>query len=508
MTQAKPKAKRKQASVFGFTQQFKADMWDWADDEKAVCFPNGVPDTARIMKRVAERLYVYLIGDIKKANAPDRPHAKDLFKYSAIIHDKDMSFAWDTKTNSKVIVPKELHMHAVIELPSKRDLSFISTAIGIRPEQIEVPRGRYGRENMLAYLVHAKDGDKYQYSPSEVETFNTWDYMSYYISRVDTWNYRKATVVKKANSVKADWLVKEVQAGRVSKETIMLTDDYAEVYADNMRAINDAFQYYAERQGFKTLEALRNNEFEMLVYYIQGAPRMGKTFFAKKFVNDLIDTRFAKTGERWRSYETADTQPMDDYAGEEIVFMDDLRASAMTASGWLKLLDPLTTAPMSARYKNKQKATRVIVITSYLDPFTFFSYVKGVGGSNEALEQFIGRLSLIAKVLRFDGDDRVIEIDGIVQSSEAKHFVVGSNTTLLTTDEVKLLPRVEREHIKSTKFFNENIVSGDVSMALEFMIDDVMTKNDSSKKHIIGEKPRAGFHEDVKSWNEYLNDSE
>ena len=46
---------------------------------------------------------------------------------------------------------------------------------------------------------------------------------------------------------------------------------------------------------------------------------------------------------------------------------------------------------MSARYKNKQKATRVIVITSYLDPFTFFSYVKGVGGSNEALEQFIGR---------------------------------------------------------------------------------------------------------------------
>lgn len=469
-------ANRKQVSVFSFTQQLEPEFWLWSDDEKSKYCGDG----SLILENVYDRL--------KKEIDID-------FKFSGIVHDKDTSYEFDVKTQEKVIVPKVSHVHAVVELSNKRDLSKMAEVIGVQQQYIEIPRGRYGRENLLAYLIHAKDSSKYQYDPREVVTFDTWDYMSYYLEKIESWNYRKATTKKKANEVKVDWLVKEVQSGRLSKEQIMLTDDYAEVYADNMRLINDAFQFYAERQGFKTLEALRNKEFEMSVYYIQGQPRVGKTYFAKEFIRKLIDIRYAETGDRWRCYEAADEKVMDDYSGEEVVFLDDLRASSMNASAWLKLLDPLTSAPMSARYKNKQKATRVIVITSYLDPFTFFSYVKGVGGANEALEQFIGRLSMLAQVLRFD-DGRYVSVEGIVQDDKPRHFLVG-NGDEMHEDRRELANKFgfyDKDDVKSTRFFSEEIMISDFESALSFLVDDVMKKNDKSKKHVIGEKPKVGTY--------------
>ncbi|MFB5432810.1 Rep family protein, partial [Enterococcus casseliflavus] len=204
-------ANRKQVSVFSFTQQLDAEFWLWSDDEKSKFCGDG----SLVLKNVYDRL--------KKEVDVD-------FKFSGITHDKDTSYEFDVKTQEKVIVAKVSHIHAVVELSNKRDLSKMAEIIGIQQQYIEIPRGRYGRENLLAYLIHAKDSSKYQYDPREVVTFDTWDYMSYYLEKVESWNYRKATTKKKANEVKVDWLVKEVQAGRLSKEQIMLTDDYAEVY--------------------------------------------------------------------------------------------------------------------------------------------------------------------------------------------------------------------------------------------------------------------------------------
>lgn len=471
--------KRKQLSVFSFAQQLRPEFWDWSDEERQkMDWSNGEV----VLSHVFERIKAFL-----KRDAPDVT-----FKFSGITHDKDTTVEYDGKTQSKVIVPKEIHVHAVVELSSKRDLSYMSSVIGVAPQYIEIPRGRYGRENLLAYLIHAKDSNKHQYAPQEVHTFGSWDYMSYYYEKVDSWNYRKATTRKKDNDVKIDWLVKEVQSGRLSKQEIMLTDDYAEVYADNMRVVNDAFQFYAERQGFKTLEALKNNEFEMRVYYIQGKPRVGKTYFAKQFIRHLVDRRFNEDGERWRCYEAADEKVMDDYAGEEVVFLDDLRASSMNASAWLKLLDPLTSAPMSARYKNKQKACRVIVLTSYLDPFTFFSYIKGVGGANEALEQFIGRLSLMAEVVRV-GDDHAVYIEGVVQSDKPKYFIVGHGDELVDNlHELPYSPGVGE--VKHSRFFGEEIMQGASAEAIEYLVNDVMDKNDKTKEQRPGEKPKQGTY--------------
>lgn len=73
--------------------------------------------------------------------------------------------------------------------------------------------------------------------------------------------------------------------------------------------------------------------------------------------------------------------------------MDDLRGMSMTASDWLKLLDPDRASMMSARYNNKRVASRVIIINSEKDIYQFFYHMKGAAnGLEEAMDQFLRRV--------------------------------------------------------------------------------------------------------------------
>ena len=74
----------------------------------------------------------------------------------------------------------------------------------------------------------------------------------------------------------------------------------------------------------------------------------------------------------------------------------------MSASDWLKLLDPYNITPSSARYSNKTVAARVIVITSEKDPIEFFYYTRTGGGDrSEALDQFIRRIQALVQVVPY-----------------------------------------------------------------------------------------------------------
>ena len=102
----------------------------------------------------------------------------------------------------------------------------------------------------------------------------------------------------------------------------------------------------------------------MTVFFITGQAGAGKTRFSKRFVDAIADYSEQGGGDRWRICQTAATNPLDDYTGEEILFMDDVRGGSLSASDWLKLLDPYNISPGSARYHNKLPACRCIVITS------------------------------------------------------------------------------------------------------------------------------------------------
>ena len=81
--------------------------------------------------------------------------------------------------------------------------------------------------------------------------------------------------------------------------------------------------------------------------------------------------------------------------------MDDFRGGEMSASEWLRLLDPYHASPAPARYKNKPAvAPLAIIITSSKSFEEFFWDTGGKRSTDEAMGQFIRRLDTMGV---FDG---------------------------------------------------------------------------------------------------------
>ena len=150
---------------------------------------------------------------------------------------------------------------------------------------------------------------------------------------------------------------------------------------------------------------LQSGMYKLTVIFIKGKSGQGKTTLAKDIIDESIKAARVRLDEDWAVYNGATANVLDDYNGEEIIFLDDLRGNSMTASDWLRLLDPYNASPASARYRNKPVvASRVVVMTSTQDPYTYFYYTKNRGDVSEALDQFIRRVSACVKVYDVDNN--------------------------------------------------------------------------------------------------------
>ena len=199
---------------------------------------------------------------------------------------------------------------------------------------------------------------------------------------------------------------------------------------------------------------MNNGEFKVSVIFITGKSGTGKTSCAKQFMDALIRRVREEFGETWNVCATAATNPLDDYEGEEILFMDDLRGNAMIASDWLKLLDPYNVTKSSARYRNKTVTSRVIIVTSEKNPYEFFYYVKGNGNErSEAMDQYIRRIMAQAQVIAYNegttqllistsekGDERVVKIgeEAVADGRYHKDVTVTMNYGFVNEHEVSV----------------------------------------------------------------------
>lgn len=331
-----------------------------------------------------------------------------------IIHDKDFREIWSETECRYILEQKPAHFHIVAKFMEGHSavLKRIAEVLGLEPQYIEkAQKGKYAYDNMLAYLIHAKDADKFQYDVADVYSAGCVQdgkplyrpYAEIYAERKAEWEAGRAKKKVQAANIGIDQLEEMILTGQVTRSEVVLTDRYYNVYAHNARRCNDAFAVYGEQRAYRTLQALERGEFKLTVFFITGAPGAGKTRLAKAFVQALVK---ASEGydDRWQVCQTAATNPMDDYNGEEILFMDDVRGTSLSASDWLKLLDPHNISPASARYRNKVPACRVVVITSTKEPIEFFYYCKQMGGGDrsEALDQFLRRIQCLTRVIKAD----------------------------------------------------------------------------------------------------------
>lgn len=380
------------------TQELDPDLWRVADADKADISVAGFPVMLRkLCDRMAELAPVAACY--------------------GIVHDKDTQRLWDEDAGAYREVPKHVHCHIIIHFAKQvATLTQIAKTAGVEPQYVERAKsGKYSWDNMTSYLIHAKDEAKFQYSPSEVETACGVPYRAVWEDRHESWE--KSRAYKRAKGVTAEDVVyvrQEILAGRMSKRRMLLDDDLYLIYSENKREIDEAFDLRSQRKIYQAIQAIQSGDYRMQVYYITGQPGAGKSRFVKDLTDDLL-ARHAD--DHWERYDAASEHAFDDYAGEEIVVMDDNRSSSMSPADWLKLMDPEHVHKASARYHNKTVVARVLFICSYMPVEVFFNFqLWRTEDHREEMSQFFRRLQAIVKVRAYDPDDpdgQMVEIAGI-----------------------------------------------------------------------------------------------
>ena len=404
--------KESDLSAFMLVQQLDESYWDWSDEDLQAI-------TSRDTLAIAEVVGYKLLG---AGMLIDEMHA--------IVHNKDTREVWDGVSSGYVIEQKPDHIHIVCRFGKDTDgkikggtLTKIASTLGVEPQYVEKPKkGKFAYDNMLAYLIHIKYADKAQYNPADVITCtathkgqpcgNGKEFMEYYNERKKEWLEGKAKVKAEAAKVNIDNLEERILTGEICRNQILLTDELYDIYARNKRRCDDALDTYAQRKIAKTVQAMENGKFKLSVFFITGKSHSGKSMFTDALVKHVKKEAETELGEQWSVCSVAASNPFDEYMGEEILVMDDLRGMALTASDWLKLLDPDRSPRVSARYRNKQMACRAIIINSEKDILDFFYYMKGAGGGDrgEAMDQFYRRIMARVMVYRVpDTDIRRIE---------------------------------------------------------------------------------------------------
>lgn len=314
-----------------------------------------------------------------------------------IAHDSDSETFRDAVTNEDFTLPTDLHVHLTAKFSAKGKekgltVAAIAKAIGLSENMVERGKsGRYSADNFMAYLIHAKDSQKYQYSPRKVITLAGDDYMDVWSARISAWEHGASTKTRKRAAEDVDWLIDQARMGKVSRDDIFSDKALYNIYSipGNKTKVDVALQAWGERRMFMAAEAMRNGEFSTTVLFLYGKPGTGKSTFAKAVL------AYLRKAYGWDVASLAASHAMDEYRGQSIILLDDARSGAMSAEDWLKLLDPNTPNPASARYSNKADvAPKVVIVVSNKSPLEFFYYARNVGGGDrsEAVDTFFRRL--------------------------------------------------------------------------------------------------------------------
>jgi hypothetical protein len=394
------KQKRIQAKQFIFMQYFNPDYWYW-EDEKITLFDDWQENKQVIFQEIYKAI----------------KEMKGFKELALIVHDKDKKF-------KNILKPP--HIHGYIAFENKIDLTRLARRLGIASQYVEVAKGKkYAELNNKAYLIHAKDLDKYQYLPTEVETFGTFDYVTFYEDCQEDLKKRAATVKRENSNVSLDYILQKVQKGELAKRDLMIDDDLAFLYANNMTRFREALDFYGERIAWLRLEELRQEKYKMTVLYIQGTPGVGKTYLANKMALKIKE-HGESLGFKSDIYSASSKNPFDDYFGQDIIILDDLRPESLPSSDWLKVFDPLNSANMSARYKNKLVVPRIIIVANYETPEVFYSKIKGED-TNQFIRRLTAKISIQSKQFpRFEFDN-LYNLSEIIKSDKARNLRISED---------------------------------------------------------------------------------
>lgn len=230
------------------TQALQGEYWKLDDNETKIIESNDVTQITNLVVKKLEDAGMVVV------------------EAYGIIHDKDTVMEWDEIEMQEVIAYKTHHVHVIVKFEKSKGgtVTQISNAVGLEPQFIEKPgRGRFAYDNMLSYLIHIKYTDKHQYEPSEVYTARGESYTKIAHERNDDWLKGRAKIQVEKARIDADWLEEKILTGEVTKQQVMLTDDYFSIYArisvvwKMLLTVTDSIRFTAQCRKWKTESSKR-----------------------------------------------------------------------------------------------------------------------------------------------------------------------------------------------------------------------------------------------------------
>ena len=268
---------------------------------------------------------------------------KTIKQWAYILHDKD-----DTRP----------HYHIYLNFsPSSCDTKMVASWFGIAENFIEKVKGR--KTDMLLYLTHGNESQKNKHQYSVDEVVANFDFES------------------------------EIEQSKIIGDFKHYT--YAQMlqYANSLPIVEKTkvFNQLKKLWELECTCASSESDRKLQVMFITGKAGTGKTYYAKKLLNDLKYDFCVSS---------SSNDPLQDYLGQKALILDDLRDSTFKFEDFLKITDNDTQSSITSRFHNKVFLGEMIIVTSSV-PLAYW-YREMRCNSNDSLVQLYRRISCYVHV--------------------------------------------------------------------------------------------------------------
>jgi hypothetical protein len=284
-------------------------------------------------------------------NQDDIVHAltshKAVRRWALCFHDKDENM--------------KPHYHVLLDFGRSYDTTRITGWFpqhpGIKESRLIEPIKSWTA--MVQYLIHKNDQDKHQYPASAI------------ISSYDI----EEDLTGPTNKPPA-WF------GQFGQEDYFRHLTWIDQNVHNIFQANKLYQQVKTRYELY-LRAQEGSERDMKVIYVEGPPRVGKSTFARWWAKSRNLSYFISS---------SSNDPLDGYAGQAVLILDDLRDNVFSLTDLLKILDNHGGSSIRSRYNNKVFTGKYVLITC-IHPLSQWYRGPESKVGEEPLQQLYGRVN-------------------------------------------------------------------------------------------------------------------
>ena len=333
-------------------------------------------------------------------------------KWAYIVHDKDNYTKYDEIENSehKAGTHKPNHVHIYVNF-GDTGINHVDVAKWFKINEHSVKKINSTAANCLLYFVHCTqdaiaDG-KFMYSWDEVKHSPNWN------PELFTEEARYDNFIGKFDEYSYKQQIEKIHAIKDLKLRIKLQKQLDDAFLGELKYRSTFIDRFIQ------------------VMFITGGTGTGKTTFARQFVEklnyfDIVPEKYCRkksvNGEKlYRPLDYAVSGSSNDvfenYKGEDVFILDDMRDDSLSFTDLLKFLDNHTNSPVKSRFSNKCFFGVLIIITSEQPLNKWYRYEDELGKKpidRKTLKQLYRRISNYVVVK----EDKIFLYDKIDDNGE------------------------------------------------------------------------------------------